>query len=72
MRKRGQVTGVVVVEVREAVVAGEGDEVVVTGGLVALEAAGHVGMILLGSFVWGFFDRTRHSGGPFIERLLAR
>ena len=37
------------------VVAGEGDEVVVAGGLVALEAAGHVGMILLGSWFGGFF-----------------
>jgi len=37
---------VFVVEVRVLVVAGEGDEVVVAGGLVSLEAAGHGEMVV--------------------------
>jgi hypothetical protein len=47
----GEVTGgppaVVVVEVGEAVVAGEGDEVIVAEGVVALEAGGHGFMVAL-------------------------
>jgi len=38
--------GVFVVEIRVLVVAGEGDEVVVAGGLVSLEAAGHGEMVV--------------------------
>jgi len=55
---------VVVVEKRGALVATEGDEVVAALGLVALQVAGHEGIVTPGTLYPTHPQRTRMNGAP--------